>query len=145
MKKTRGKKGMYLIYPDNGKGLVENNKWERYLKKYPDGLIRQIRLKLAERFPDLNEKFNYKSKYFGYRLKDEKDKLYIFTQKKNLCVLLCMSRDYEGEIRRAGFEIRYWHNFQGRHGWLTGWYVPHSTKKVGTVVKWLFRAFEGNL
>ena len=145
MKKKRGKKGMYLIYPDNGYGLVEDYKWEAYLNKYPDGLIRQIRLKLAKRLHGLNEKFNYKSKYFGYCLKDGADKLYIFIQKKNLCIRVCISRDdYEGKIRRAGFEIRYSHNFQGRAGWLTGWYVPHSTKNINVVVKYLSKAFEGN-
>lgn len=145
MKKTRGKKGMYLIYPDNGYGLVEDYKWEAYLNKYSDGLIRQIRLKLAKRLHGLNEKFNYKSKYFGYCLKDEADKLYIFIQKKNLCILLDISRDYEREIRRADFEIRHWHNFQGRRSWLTGWYVPHSTKNVKLIVEWLCKTFEENL
>ena len=62
MKKKRGKKGIYLIYPDSGYGLVEDYKWEKYLKKYSDKLIRQVRLKLSKRLDGLNEKFNYKSK-----------------------------------------------------------------------------------
>jgi len=141
MKKIHGKKGMYLIYPTNGTGLVEDYKWEKYLDKYPDVLLKQIRKDLSERLPKLNEKFNYKSKYFGYCVKDEKDKLYIFVQKNDLCILLDISRDYEEEIRSAGFKIRHWHNFQGRNGWLTGWYVPHSTTNVHVVMKHLLRAF----
>ncbi|MFC1739315.1 hypothetical protein ACFL1G_09745 [Planctomycetota bacterium] len=145
MKKTRGKKGMYLIHPDKGFGLVEDYKWEAYLKKYPDELIRQIRLKLTERLSGLNEKFNHKSRYFGYWFLNGSDKLYIFVQKKNLCILLDISRHYEGEIRRAGFKIRHWHNFQGKADWLTGWYVPYSKTDVNFVVNRLCKAFEENL
>ncbi len=145
MKKARGKKGKYLIYPDNRNGLVEDYKWKGYLDKYPDGLIRQIRLKLAERLPGLSEKFNHNSKYFGYRVKDEKDRVYIYVQKKNLVIDLHIKPSYVNELEKEGFIIKPRDNFQGQNGWLTGWKVPQSTTDVDPVVNWLCKAFESNL
>jgi len=145
MKMRRGKKGVNLLYPDSGRGLVEDRKWKKYLNKYPDVLLLQIRKDLSKCLPTLNEKFNRQSKYFGYRLKDQKDNAYIFVQKKNLCVLLNISRDHESKLRKAGFKIRYWHNFQGRNGWLTGWYIPHDNTDVKLIVKWFCKAFEEDM
>ncbi len=136
---------MYLIYPDNYQGLVEDHKWGRYLDKYEDELIRQIRLKLTERLSGFNEKFNYNSRYFGYCLKDESDKLYIYVQKKNLRIDLCISRKYERELHNQDYVVKYHNNYQGMTGWLTGWQVPQSTTDADRVVKWLCKAFEENL
>jgi hypothetical protein len=60
---------------------------------------------------------------------------------KELCILLDISRDFEGQIRIAGFEICFINNFQGRAGWLTGWRVPHATENIEAVLKWLCAAF----
>jgi hypothetical protein len=140
MKKSRGKKGMYLIYPDNGNGLVEDNKWEGSLYKYPDGLIRQIRLKLKEHLPDLNEKFNRNSKYFGYCVKDDKDRVYIYVQKQKLVIDLDISPDYITALEKYDFSVKQRDNFQKQNDWLTGWQVPHSTD-IKKIMKWLLMAF----
>ncbi len=144
MKGQRGKKGTYVIRAK--RDLLNDTTWRRTLKDYPTSLICLIRERLLKKIPGLTEKFNTHSRYFGYWKGQQKDKAYIFVQKKTLCIHLFISRDYEGEIRRAGagFEIRYSHNFQGRAGWLTGWYVPHSTKNINVVVRYLSKAFEGN-
>ena len=143
MKGQRGKKGTYVILAQ--RGLLEETVWKRALQGYPTSLMCSIREKLQKGIPGLNEKFNTHLRYFGYWKGAEKDKAYIFVQKKALCIRLCISRDYEDEIRRDGFEIRYSHNFQGRAGWLTGWRVPQSTTNIQAVMKWLYKAFEGNL
>jgi len=142
MKGQRGKKGTYVIRAK--RGMLSDTTWRRTLKDYPTSLICLIRERLLKKIPGLTEKFNTHSRYFGYWKGEEKDKAYIFVQKKTLCIHLCISRDYEEEIHRAGFKIRYSHNFQGRVGWLTGWYVPHSTKNINVVVKYLSKAFEGS-
>lgn len=145
MKGQRGKKGKYVIRAK--RDLLSEKNWGPTLKDYPTSLIRKIRERIRNEIPGLNEKFNTHSRYFGYWKGQQKDKAYIFVQKKNLCINLYISRDdYEGEISGAGagFKIRYSHNFQGRAGWLTGWYVPHYTKNINVVVKYLSKAFEGN-
>jgi hypothetical protein len=140
MKKSRGKKGMYLIYPDNGIGLVEDNKWEESLYKYPDGLIGQIRLKLKEHLPDLNEKFNSNSRYFGYYVKDDKDRVYIYVQKQRVVIDLDISPDdYIPALENNGFSVKPRKNFQYYNGWLTGWQVPHSID-IKKITKWLLMA-----
>jgi hypothetical protein len=140
MKGQRGKKAKYVVYAK--KGLLEENKWRRALKNLPTELVRRIRRELARRVPDLNEKFNLNSRYFGYWRGSDEDRLYIFIQKKRLCILVCISWDFEKQIREKGFEVRFINNFQGRPGWLTGWYVPHDTKDMDTVMKYLCMAFK---
>ena len=104
----------------------------------------------------MSEKFNTSNKppYFGYSVGDGKDKAYIYVQKKNLRIDLDLRRKneidldlrrkYEEEIRNEGFKVNFVNNFQGQDGWLTGWYVPHSTKNINVVVKYLSKVFEGN-
>jgi hypothetical protein len=143
MKKTRGKKGKYLIRAE--KGLVKNGDWKRTLRNYPTNLVCSIREQLLERIPGLTEKFNKNSRYFAYWIGDDKDRLYIYVQKNILRIDLCISRDIEKEIRREGFKVHYVNNYQGRAKWLTGWQIPHSTNDIEGVVKRLCNAFERNL
>jgi len=125
-------------------GLLEESVWKYKLRGYPISLVCSIRERLLKKIPDITEKFNKNSRYFGYWVGEEKDRAYIYVQKKNLRIDLCISRAFEPDIRKDGFEIRYSHNFQGRADWLTGWQVPHSSNKVETIVKWLCKAFEGD-
>lgn len=140
MKGQRGKAGEYVTIAK--KGLLNRSVWRRSLEDYPTSLICQIREELSKRVPNLREKFNSNSRYFGFCKGEDEDRAYIYVQKKNLSIHLCISRDYAKELRKAGFEIRYVNNFQGRAGWLTGWRVPHSAKNLRTVMKWLCMAFE---
>lgn len=139
MKKARGKKAKYLVCSE--KGLLKDSAWKRTLRHYPTDLVCSIRKDLARRIPGLSEKFNRRCRYFGYWKGNDKDRLYMFVQKKNLCVLLCIGRKYEKEIRKAGFKVRHINNFQGRAGWLTGWYIPQETKDIKPIMKWLLVAF----
>jgi len=140
MKGLRGKKGKYLTCAK--KGLLKDHVWKRALKGYPTDLVCSIREQLAKQVPGLTEKFNCGSRYFGYWTGTDKDRLYIFVRKKDLSILLDVSCDCENEIRSDGFEVHYINNFQGRAGWLTGWRVPHTTKNIRSIMKWLLKAFE---
>jgi len=95
-----------------------------------------------ESIPNVTEKFNNRLRYFGYWTGTDKDRIYIYVQKKNLRIDLYISRDFESEIRNIGFKVNYVNNYQGRAGWLTGWQIPHSTTKVETIMKWLCKAFK---
>jgi hypothetical protein len=135
-------------------GLLEDKYWRYLLKDYPIDLLCAIRNGLEESIPLLAEKFNPTTpglQYFGYKVRNRDaakndfskrsygpDKAYIYIQKKNLRIDLDIDRrKFEQELGKAGYEVRYSHNYQGQAGWLTGWYVPHSTKEM----KWLLMAF----
>jgi len=143
MKGQRGKKGTYVIRAK--RGLLNDTTWRRTLKDYPTSLICLIRERLLKKIPGLSEKFNSNSRYFGYWIGDDKDRVYIYVQKKNLRIDLCISRDFEEKIHREGFKVHYVNNYQGRARWLTGWQIPHSTNNIEGVIKWLCKAFERNL
>jgi len=125
-------------------GLLKDSVWKQALEGYSTSLVSSIRKKLLSEIPKIAEKFNTNSLYFGYWTGTDKDRAYIYVQKKGLRIDLCISRKFEKDLRKAGFEVRCVHNFQGRTGWLTGWKVPHSTKDVNLVVQWLCAAMKGD-
>jgi len=142
--KRYGKKAIHVIYTENS--LVADKVWELKLRRYPSSVVCLfclIRAALVERVPGITEKFNSNSRYFGYRIGTDKDRAYIFVQKKKLVIDLCIRRSFTKELRRLGFEVKFRNSFQGRAGWLTGWQVPKSTLNLEPVVKYLCKAFEG--
>ena len=126
------------------KGLVDEVEWRAYLKGYPVDLALEIRRRLKRNVEGLAEKFNRKSRYFGYRRCGGPDVVYIYIQKQRLRIDLRIQRKYEEELRRSGFTVHYSHGFQGRAGWLTGWRVPHETRNTEVVLKWIQKAFEAD-
>ena len=140
MKKQRGKKSKYLIRSKSG--LLENCIWQLSLQDYNTSLISLIRNELLNRIPGITESFNTNSRYFGYWIGEDKDRLYIYVQKKHLRIDLCIDNRHEKEIVKDGFEVVFANNFQGRDDWVTGWRVPHNTKNIEAVLKWLCYAFE---
>jgi hypothetical protein len=140
MKALKGKKANNLVYAKQG--LLEESNWKHALKNRPAELVCRIRKELSSKVRGLNEKFNRNSRYFGYWMGDDKDRLYIYVQKKYLRIDLCIDRQYEKNVRKDGFEVVFVNNFQGRNNWLTGWRIPHTTQNIKTVLKWLCKAFE---
>lgn len=140
MKKSRGKKPKYIVFSDNG---LLKEECLKTLKDYTTSLLCSIRKELSNKIRGLNEKFNYRSRYFGYWRGDDKDRLYIYVQKKYLRIDLCIDREkYEKDVIQDGFKVHFINNFQGRNNWLTGWLVPHDTAKLDVVIKWIFQAFD---
>lgn len=137
MKGERGKKSKHVVRAE--KGLVKVHVWKRILKNYPTDLVCSIREQLLEKVPGLIEKFNTNSRYFGYWTGRDSDRVYIYVQKKGLRIDLNIGQGSETDLQEAGFEVRFTDNFQGKAGWLTGWRVPHNTKKIKTVMTWLLR------
>lgn len=143
MKGQRGKKGTYVIRAK--RGLLSDTTWRRTLRDYPTSLICLIRERLLKKIPGLTEKFNTKSRYFGYWIGDDKDRIYIYIQKEKLVIDLCIGSNYATALKKQGFKVKPRDNFQGEAGWLTGWQVPQSTTDVNFVVNWLRKAFKSNL
>jgi hypothetical protein len=144
-------------------GLLKDKYWRYLLKDYPIELLCAIRNGLKKSSPLLAEKFNPTTPgllYFGYKVRNRDaakndfskrsygpDKAYIYIQKKNLRIDLDIRKldivsKFEQKLVKAGYEVRPSNNYQGRAGWLTGWYVPQSTTDVKTVLKWLCKVFE---
>ena len=121
-------------------GVLADEYWLPVLRSYPTEPIRLIRWRLAAEIPTLKEKFNARSRYFGYHVQGDKDRAYVYVQKRDLVIDLCLPPGLSVELRKAGFEVRPRKNFQGNAEWLTGWRVPQSTRDVSTVVSWIRRA-----
>ena len=125
-------------------GLLKDSVWKQALQGYSTFLVSSIRKKLLSEIPKIAEKFNTNSRYFGYWTGTDKDRAYIYVQKKGLRIDLCISREFEIDLRKAGYKVGYVNNFQGRAGWLTGWKIPHSTKDLNFIVQWLCAAMKGD-
>jgi len=139
MKALKGKKTKHLVFAQQG--LLEDSTWKSALKGYPTELVCRIRRELSSKIRGLNEKFNLRSRYFGYWTGNDKDRLYIYVQKKYLRIDLCIDGEHEKDVKKDGFEVVFVNNFQERANWLTGWRVPHTTEKIENVLKWLWMAF----
>lgn len=136
-KKSNHSKNVILVE----KGLLEDSVWKRWLGNRPTDMVCSIRKRLSHKIPGLTEKFNKQSLYLGYWTGEDKDRAYIYVQKKGLRIDLCIDRNFESELRKEGFEVKYVNNYQGKAGWLTGWHVKESTD-IETILKWFCKAFE---
>jgi hypothetical protein len=123
--------------------LLDDCFFQPELQEYSMMVLDPTRKALAKAVPELSEKFNTSKLYFGYSVgeDEDKDKAYIYVQKKNLVIDLHIKPSYVNKLEQEGFVIKQRDNFQSRAGWLTGWYVPHSTKNINIVVKYLSKAF----
>ena len=124
-------------------GLLKDVEWKKFLQDRNTTLLCSIRKSLASKISGLTEKFNKQSRYFGYWIGTDKDRVYIYVQKKGLRIDLFIKKNNSKEIRKR-FKVKFVNNFQGKAGWLTGWYVPHSTKNINFVVQYLSKAFKRN-
>ncbi len=131
-------------------GLLKNevviNILKKYLKAPEIEYVCSLRKSLDnKKIAGLTEAFNKKSRYFSYWKGKDKDRVYIYVQKKCLRIDLCIKNKdkNEREILNEGFKVKFVNNFQGKAGWLTGWYVPYSTKNINVVVKYLSNALGG--
>jgi len=127
---------------------------KKYLKAPEIEYICSLRNQLYnKKINGLTEAFNKNKRYFIYWTGTDNDKAYIYVQKENLRIELDLRRKneidldlrrkYEEEIRNEGFKVKFVNNFQGQDGWLTGWYLPYSTKNINVVIKYLSKALRG--
>ena len=121
--------------------LLDSCFFEPELQNYPTTTLDAIRDGLAKAIPELSEKFNTKSLYFGYNVGKDEDRAYIYVQKSNLVVDLHIEPSRANELEKEGFLIKPRDNFQGQAGWLTGWKVPHSSTDISPIVNWICKAF----
>jgi len=123
-------------------GLLDERVWHFALQGYRTELVCAIRQELIKRIPDLKEKFNPYMRYFGYWRGTDKDRAYIYVQKKNLLLDVCIDPAYITDLRNQGFRVEPRENFQGTNNWLTGWKIPQDSKNVEQIVPWICKAFQ---
>ena len=105
--------------------------------------LRNLRELLLQRVPNTKEKLNPRSGYIGYRSASS-DRAYIYVQPDLLVIDIRRPRTIEPMLRKAGIEITYRHNYQGRAGWTTGIRLLHnsSTHQIDLVAKEIILALE---
>ena len=86
--------------------------------------FQRLREILLQRVPNIEEKLNPTSGYVGYR--SASDRAYVYVQPDLLVIDIRRPRTIEPMLRKAGIEITYRHNFQGRAGWTTGIHLSHN-------------------
>lgn len=137
--KNRGRKSKNVIFSESG--LLDERVWHFALQGFHTELICAIRQELIKRIPDLMEKFNTYKRYFGYWRGRDKDRAYIYVQKKNLLLDVCIDPAYVTDLRNQGFRVDPRENFQGSNNWLTGWKIPQDYKNIEKIVPWIYKAF----
>lgn len=118
-----------------GNPLVEVNEIKQKFQGYQLELVMQLRSVLTNKFPELNEKLNFKSRYLGYSNGQTSDSVYVWIQKKKLLLDIRVSKEESDVLKRHGFEVNPRNNYQCRSGWLTGVSVPHDTDKLDAIVE----------
>lgn len=108
-------------------GLLPENNWLHFFSNYPADSIRQLillRIDLAKRIPAITEKVNGKTHYFGYRLGQSAQRLYIYVQRKKIVVDINIDKN---QVEKLGYKVTCRNNFQRRAGWpTTGWEIPYE-------------------
>jgi len=123
-------------------GLLPDGLLWDLLKGYPQGLVNELRKRLAEEFPRLREKINRNQRYLGYS-NGGSDAMYVYVRKNYLVVDIRLSAELVDDLRRVGLEVKPRDNFQAKIGWLTGLIVPHDTDKSDEVAKLAIEALQG--
>lgn len=113
-----------LTFQDLGR-LFRNPKANSAEKLLAFHRLREI---LLHQVPRLKEKLNSKLGYVGYRA-ESSDRAYIYIQPDVLVLDVRRPRTIESELKKAGIEILYRHNFQGQKGWTTGIRLRHDAPK----------------
>ena len=112
--------------------MVPERNWIPFFSSYPSNLIKVfnlLRKDLEKRTTNIREKFNIKSRYFGYGLEGSSDRVYIYVQRKKLVVDIDIHINQIKKQKEFTFSSR--NNYQGRAGWVTGWEIPCS--KLGQI------------
>jgi len=125
-------------------GLLPDDAIIKGLRRYPTGLILDLRRRLAAACPGLCEKFNPRVRYLGYSRKGESDSVYMHVQKRRLVLDLRLSAERADEVRQSGLQVKPRMNYQGMAGWLTGVLVPHGTDHQAVVVQLVLEALQGD-
>jgi hypothetical protein len=87
--------------------------------------FRRLREILLQKVPSLKEKLNPKSGYVGYWAVSP-DRAYVYLQPDLLVIDIRRPRSIEPQLKKAGIEILYRNNYQGRAGWTTGIRLRHN-------------------
>lgn len=124
--------------------LLKNTELKSIFRNRPLSFVNKLRNELINKFPNLCEKVNTNSYYFGFSVGDNKDAIYIYLQKKKMVIDVDVSRNQEPELIKKGFDIQYRNNFQGQAGWLTGLNLQYNSINYETIRDIAIEALSNN-
>ena len=104
--------------------------------------INKLRYELRESFPNLREKINTSSKYFGFGINDSKDRFYIYLQARRMVLDIDIPYTRKEELIQSGMLIVERNNFQARSGWITGIRMNYDCSDFNAIKSLVIEALE---
>ncbi len=95
--------------------------------------INKLRNELLNIFPNLREKLNKSSKYFGFGIDKSSDVFYIYLQKKKMILDINLPYTMKNQLIEAGLTISERKNFQAQSGWITGVHIDYTCSQFDTI------------
>ena len=127
-------------------GILFNNSFLNDIFKKNDlSCIHKLRENLINQFPDLCEKINKKSKYFGFSLGNQSDSFYIYLQKQKMIMDIRLSYSIKNDLLQEGFKIKERKNFQEKSGWITGIELSYDCHQIKRTSELVINALSLNL
>ena len=106
--------------------------------------INMLREKLIIRFPDLREKVNKSSQYFGFATGNSSDSLYLYLQKKRMVMDINIPRSMEEKLLTKNFTIIERRNYQYKMGWITGVRIDYDCRQIEDIFEIAIQALSTN-
>ena len=107
--------------------------------------ISNIRKNLFQKIPFLREKINKNSKYFGFKVDNNKDSIYIYLQNKKMIMDIDISKEYKNWFIKRGFTIKERDNYQQKAGWITGIIFNYDCTKSDEIEEVMMAVLSNNL
>ena len=106
--------------------------------------INKLREKLIIRFPNLREKINKSSQYFGFSTSDNSDSFYIYLQKKKMIMDINIPYAQKEKLLIKKFTIIERQNYQFKMGWITGIHIDYDCNQIEDVFELAVLALSTN-
>ena len=106
--------------------------------------INKLRYYLIESFPNLREKVNKNSKYFGFGVDENHDVFYIYLQKKKMILDINIPNLSIDDLIESGLTVVERNNYQARSGWTTGIHIDYNCNTFDTIKKLATKAIKNS-
>ena len=139
-------KGIYMsnvIKQEEGI-LFEKIFLDKIFKNKDISCINKLREKMILRFPNLREKINKSSQYFGFTTGNISDSLYIYLQKKRMVIDINIPYTQKEKLLTKNFTIIKRENYQYKMGWITGIRIDYDCTQMEDLFEFIVLALSRN-